>query len=147
MDPPAPTWCPQNGRRCPQPCWSWRCIGENTVQLDHDFWLLMSTYELFGYLCLLMSEKPGGSVNSPPGFSTNCAYQTYQTYITYKIFCKWHFYLFYLWFTYDLLMIHLWNGQGGVCLSYLGKIQLTYYTYDYLYYLLYLCYLSYLSHL
>ena len=40
-------------------------------------------------------------------------------------------YLLYLWFTYDLLMIHLWNGQGGVCLSYLGKIPLTYYTYDY----------------
>ncbi len=41
-------------------------------------------------------------------------------------------------------MIHLWNGQGGVCLSYLGKIPLTYYTYDNLYYLLYLCYLCYL---
>ena len=41
-------------------------------------------------------------------------------------------------------MIHLWNLQGGVCLSYLGKIPLTYYTYDYLFYLLYLCYLCYL---
>ncbi len=67
-----------------------------------------------------MSEKPGHPVNAPPGFLTNCAYETYETYITYKIICKWHFYLFYLWITYatyDLLMIYLWFtyeiGKGG----------------------------------
>ena len=101
-----------------------------------------------------MSEKPGPPVNGPSGFSTNSAYQTYQTYITYNFFVSDTFtystydllmlLMIYLWFTYDSLMIHLWNRQGGVCLSYLGKIPLTYYTYDYLFYLLYLCYLCYL---
>ena len=55
-------------------------------------------------------------------------------------------YLCYLWFTYDLLMIHLWNRQGGVCLSYLGKIPLTYYTYDYLWLLIVLMLLMLLMH-
>ena len=54
-------------------------------------------------------------------------------------------YLFYLWFTYDSLMIHLWNLQG-VCLLYLGKIPLTYYTYDYLWLLIVLMLLMLLMH-
>ena len=77
MDPPALTWCPQNGRRCSQSCCKSWWIGENTVQLEH------------------------------------------------YLLCLWLFILL------ILLMIYLWNGEGGVCLSYLQTIPLTYYTYDY----------------
>ena len=137
MDPPAPNWWPQNGRRCPQPCCkSWRWIGENTVQLEHNvlcLWLCMTVYFTYDDLWN-KNQTPcttGGPVFKPTVLMKliklikliKYFISSTVTYATYDLLMQ---LMIYLWFTYDLLM----KWGRGVCLSYLWKLPSTYFTYE-----------------